>query len=245
MSNSFFQFKQFTIQQDRCAMKVTTDGCLFGAWCAREIRRMQKKIEYVLDIGAGTGLLSLMIAQQCSAKIDAIELDKEAYEQAKQNMATSPWHKNLFVIQGDAKYMAIALAKNYDVIVSNPPFYENELEPGNTKKNIAHHSGGLLLDDLLTIINDAIAPEGQFYLLLPFKRNNEIESLLKKRDLTISRKVLVRQSTKHDFFRIMLSARIGNTGKGDPITEELSIRDEQQNYTPEFAQLLKDYYLYL
>src|SRR5688572_28253839 len=158
MPNSYFKFKQFTVNRDRAAMKVTTDACLFGAWAARSARQSavgqsgSPGIHHVLDIGTGTGLLSLMMAQQINAEIDAIELDEDAFEQAQQNMASSPWHDNLFVIQGDAKDMAYVLGKEYDIIVSNPPFYENELESPDLKKNRAHHSAGLSLDELLSII---------------------------------------------------------------------------------------------
>jgi tRNA1Val (adenine37-N6)-methyltransferase len=251
MPNSYFKFKQFTINQDRAAMKVTTDACLFGAWAARSARQSavgqsgSPGIHHVLDIGTGTGLLSLMMAQQINAEIDAIELDEDAFEQAQQNMASSPWHDNLFVIQGDAKDMAYVLGKEYDIIVSNPPFYENELESPNLKKNRAHHSAGLSLDELLSIIGGILSPDGQFYLLLPYKRQHEAEHLFYKHDLTITHKVFVRQSTKHDHFRIMIAGRIGLSGKRQPVTEEISIWDDQQQYTAEFVDLLKDYYLYL
>jgi tRNA1Val (adenine37-N6)-methyltransferase len=121
VANNYFQFKQFTIHQDRCAMKVTTDGCLFGAWIAKQVDGNKLAVDNILDIGTGTGLLSLMIAQQSPAKIDAIEIDKETYEQAKENVAASPWAERINIIHGDAKQLPAS--QQYDVIVSNPPFY--------------------------------------------------------------------------------------------------------------------------
>ncbi|MDQ6609132.1 MAG: 50S ribosomal protein L11 methyltransferase, partial [Bacteroidota bacterium] len=98
MPNTYFSFKQFTIYQDRCAMKVTTDGCLFGSWCANEIYKLIHSQVYLLDIGAGTGLLSLMIAQKNKCVIDAIEIDKEAAMQAIENISASPWNKKIYVV---------------------------------------------------------------------------------------------------------------------------------------------------
>jgi tRNA1Val (adenine37-N6)-methyltransferase len=250
MPNSFFAFKQFSIHQDRSAMKVTTDACLFGAWVANKTKNTSEEINDVLDIGTGTGLLSLMLAQVLVPKnnqisIDAVELDKDAAEQAKENMAASPWHKQLFVMPGDAKYMAYTFAKDYDVIISNPPFYETELESGNLQINQARHSAGLLLTELFTIIRDLLQPEGRFYLLLPYKRYEEVIELLREYDLTVSNLLLVKQSTKHGYFRMMLAGRKGTGGKGDPLTEEIAIWNDNQQYTPEFVALLKEFYLYL
>ena len=134
MPNPYFQFKQFIIYHDRCAMKVTTDSCLFGSWCADEIKNDNNKdeIKKILDIGAGSGLLSLMIAQRNDCFIDAIEIDEAAAKQAKENVAASPWKDRIEVHQINALHHSYQ--QLYDVIVSNPPFYENELESPHTKK---------------------------------------------------------------------------------------------------------------
>jgi len=246
VANNYFQFKQFTVQQDRCAMKVTTDGCLFGAWVAKESGESNENLQSknVLDIGTGTGLLSLMFAQQhFKSTIDAIEIDKEAYEQAKENSSSSPWADKINVIHGDI--MEFQPSQQYDVIISNPPFYENELKSGNSKKNMAHHDNALLIDDLLAIIKQNLKPKGRFYLLLPYKRNNEIDSCIAKNNLTIVQKVLVKQSTQHNYFRILLSGKHTENEKEDFITTEITIRNKEEKYKPEFIHLLKDYYLHL
>lgn len=250
MPNPYFSFKQFTVYHDRSAMKVTTDACLFGAWVAGEIKDQADTAAslQLLDIGTGTGLLSLMIAQQLiplnnKITIDAIELDKDAAEQAKQNIESTPWNKNINVITGDAKQAPFE--KRYDIIISNPPFYEAELESGDLKKNIARHSPGLLITELFTIISRLLKPRGLFYLLLPYKRHDEIIGILDKYNLALSGKELLRQSTSHNYFRIMIA---GCNGKytGNEITEgEIAIWDEKQEYTPAFRRLLKEYYLYL
>ncbi|MES1221925.1 MAG: methyltransferase [Bacteroidota bacterium] len=242
MSNSYFNFKQFTVHQDKCAMKVTTDSCLFGAWVANEAKSKNATFKNILDVGTGTGLLALMIAQaNTESSIDGIEIDKEACGQAEENIKASPWKTGIDIHCGDVK--EFLFNKKYDLILSNPPFYENELNSDNNKRNIAHHSENLSLDDILRIIKNNLADNGIFFLLLPYKRKVEIELLLEKNGLFISKKVLVRQTVHHDYFRIMLA---GNTN-ADTQTEEneISIKSGERQYTADFAGLLKDYYLHL
>jgi tRNA1Val (adenine37-N6)-methyltransferase len=246
MGNSYFQFKQFTIQQDKCAMKVTTDGCLFGAWVAERIKNEQLIINNCLDIGTGTGLLSLMLAQKIpAAEIDAIEIDTETAKQAQANADASPWKDKIFVMPGDAKDMAYTFAKDYDVIISNPPFYENELTSPDAQKNTAHHDSGLLLADLLQVIKDILQQDGHFYLLLPYKRFLEAGLLFQKYELAITHTALVRQSSQHPPFRFFVAG--GHSGNREAIytKDEIVIRDEKNNYTDAFIDLLKDYYLHL
>ena len=162
MANNYFQFKQFIIHQDRCAMKVTTDSCLFGAWVAAAVRSQDpiaigSGVRSLLDIGAGTGLLSLMIAQKNNISIDAIEIDKDAFLQASENIAASPWSERIKISHADIKYFNPLPAK-YDIIVSNPPFYENEWQSESLQRNTAHHSSELLLTDLLDIISASLKP---------------------------------------------------------------------------------------
>lgn len=225
-------------------MKVTTDACLFGAWAAREVANFQPEIKTLLDIGTGTGLLTLMMAQQHpTALIDAIETDPDAAEQARENVTNSPWNKNIRVIHGDVN--KFSFDKKYDCIISNPPFYENDLRGENIKKNIAHHNEGLLLADLLSIIKKSLQAQGFFYLLLPIKRQEEIKNLFRKNELSIHKLVFVRQSADHDYFRIMLAGRLNNDGVNETTIEEIAIMGANNEYTDGFKELLKDYYLYL
>ncbi|MGZ8510909.1 MAG: tRNA1(Val) (adenine(37)-N6)-methyltransferase, partial [Chitinophagaceae bacterium] len=130
MANSYFQFKQFTINQDHCAMKVTTDGCLFGAWVAGEVKNRSHDTRNMLDIGVGTGLLSLMVAQKNPHLIiDGAEIDKSAYTQAKENILSAPFKNKIYISNSDIRDGVFGT--NYDIVVSNPPFYENELQSGN------------------------------------------------------------------------------------------------------------------
>jgi tRNA1Val (adenine37-N6)-methyltransferase len=243
MANSYFQFKQFTIHQDHCAMKVTTDACLFGAWIVNEVKNQKLKVKPVLDIGTGTGLLSLMVAQKNpELKIDAIEIDTDAAEQAKINVGSSPWKEQINIIQADMK--EFSFEKEFDLIISNPPFYEKEIRSATHSKNVAHHSENLTLKELLVIIKDNLSKTGSFFLLLPYKRNEEIKKLLNVHELKISKILFVRQSVKHDYFRIFIKGSL-NTEDKETEFDELSILNEKQQYTHEFVTLLKDYYLHL
>lgn len=260
MPNPYFRFKQFTIFHDRCAMKVTTDACLFGAWCAQEVATKAQrregftkerndapeeqetrndKPETLLDIGAGTGLLSLMVRQKNVVETDAIEIDAEAAAQAAENVKASGFD-GIRVLHQDLR--SFNPGKTYDLIISNPPFYEDDLASGKAKKDTAHHGEHLKLDDLLLFVREHLSPNGSFFLLMPFKRHDELMQKLPSNNLFISQKITVRQSTRHQPFRLMLRC---TPSPVDSIQNEISIRDEADNYTGEFVDLLKDYYLYL
>lgn len=241
MGNSYFQFKQFTIYHDRCAMKVTTDSCLFGAWAAKEIENEKLRIEKVLDIGTGTGLLSLMIAQKKFVHTDAIEIDKEAALQAIENSYASPWSSNIQVL--NKNILQLANNKQYDCIICNPPFYENDLKSGSSKKNIARHSHKLTLPQVMAVIKNKLADRGIFFLLLPAKRFYQVKQLIKEYSLSITKIVQVRQSVNHPYFRVMIMG-INEENKESGVSE-IAVWDENKNYTSEFTELLRDYYLYL
>ena len=228
-------------------MKVTTDACLFGAWVANEVESdpdsYREKTESVLDIGTGTGILSLMFAQKHpETNILAVEIDKDAELQAKENVDASPWKDCITVLEGDVKNYSFP--ERFDLIISNPPFYERELRSETERKNIAYHSDNLTLQELLHTIKTGLSTDGNFFLLLPYKRNDEIKRIFKDHQMHISKILLVRQSVKHDYFRILIKGSL-NAGQQETEFDEMSIWDEKQQYTNEFVQLLKDYYLHL
>ena len=253
MSNSFFQFKQFIIHQDKCAMKVTTDACLFGAWIVNRISKetfppdrlsQSAKINNCLDIGAGTGLLSFMIAQEYhDANIDAMEIHEETATQAKENADALFFKNRIHVVHADARNYSFRC--KYDLIVCNPPFYENELQSPSPEKNIAHHSQSLLLHELLPVIKNNLHSKGFFFLLMPFKRYEEIRKLPDKYEFDLLQMTFVKQSFYHDPFRVMLMGQLHSGRTIITEMDELSIWDENKNYSMEFTELLKDYYLYL
>ena len=224
-------------------MKVTTDACLFGAWVAEEVKSQKLKIKRGLDIGTGTGLLSLMLAQKNPAtNILAVEIDKDAAEQAAKNIGASVWKDHVEILKTDVK--EFSSLEKFDLIFSNPPFYENELRSETDRKNIAHHSENLTLKELLDITKTNLNADGNFFLLFPYKRNDEIKKLFKDHQLYIAKILLIRQSIKHDYFRIFIKGNLSATEKEIEF-DEMSIWDEHQQYTNEFIRLLKDYYLHL
>lgn len=238
MPNDYFQFKQFLIRQDKCAMKVCTDACLFGAWTAHSSQLMACS---VLDIGCGTGLL-LMLAQKLpDAVFDAVEIDEAAAEQAKENFDTSLWKERLNIYHTSIQQFADAANKKYDIIISNPPFYENDLRSNNTKRNLALHSSDLKLEELINIADLLLNNDGDFFVLLPYRRTKKFEVLIERR-FFIKEKVFIKQTPKHNYFRSMFWLTKRTTSLEQ---SEIIIMNEDGKYTTEFIELLKDYYLYL
>lgn len=219
-------------------MKVCTDSCVFGAWMAVRIEdRSPKKI---LDIGTGSGLLSLMAAQKTSALIHAIDIDNNAIIQANENFKLSPWPRQFHASCADIKEWPAT--SKYDCIISNPPFYENDLLPGQEGKKNSKHSNTLRLADLSKAVAALLEQDGFFGVLLPYARAEYFEKETIKHSLFVNEKLHIRQSTKHDYFRTILILE----KKNKPVNQkEISIRNNSKEYTPEFISLLKDYYLYL
>lgn len=241
MANSFFQFKQFTIHQEGAAMKVTTDGCLFGAWIAhteKELITGNPSGLHLLDIGTGTGLLSLMIAQQCPYRITALDIDADAAMQAAANIAASPWADRMAVVQQDIKTWQSP--QLFDCIVCNPPFYENEWQSDHASRNMAHHSSHLTLEKLIKVIDPLLSPNGRLYLLLPFKRWPVAQRLLKGNGWHLHQVMLARQTPRHQPFRAMLQARRSVDAVDE---EEIVIKEEDHRYSDKFIELLSPYYL--
>jgi len=224
-------------------MKVTTDACLFGG-SLPPAPFQEEGVCSLLDIGTGTGLLALMYAQKDpTAKIDAIEIDKETAEQAKENIEASPWVNRINIINADARNFQFQ--NKYDLIISNPPFYESELRSSDAQKNIAQHGEELLFKELLNIIKANLKPDGLFYLLLPNKRITEALFLIEKNKLNVTHMTMVRQSVNHNVFRIIVCGKHSYNDNSDYKKDEIAIWDERQQYTANFKELLKDYYLHL
>ncbi len=219
-------------------MKVCTDACLFGAYIANEIQQLP--VKNILDIGTGTGLLTLMLAQKTSATIDAVEIDAAAFTQGKQNIEQSPWIEKIAIYNSDI--LQFKTNKKYDCIISNPPFFEADLKSGDEKKNFAKHDTSLTFTALLNVVTENLSPAGFFSVLLPFHRSNYFEAEAAKINFNLIKKILIKQTPKHNHFRSIL---IFSTKKLETIQEEIIVKNEEENYSAKFIELLKDYYLHL
>jgi len=221
-------------------MKVCTDSCLFGAWINEWIIQTKPNISNALDIGTGTGLLSLMLAQNHAFEIDALEIDESAFNQASQNIANTNWN-NQINIQLTSLQEFIP-TKKYDFIFSNPPFYENDLKSNDSSKNLAKHDSGLSLETLISFIDKNLSDTGFAALLLPFHRKKHIEDLVKYFSFSILAQTLVKQSANHNHFRTMILFSKQNS---IPQENEMNIYEERNIYSDAFLHLLKEYYLHL
>ncbi len=219
-------------------MKVCTDACLFGAYIANEIQQLP--VKNILDIGTGTGLLTLMLAQKTSATIDAVEIDAAAFTQGKQNIEQSPWIEKIAIYNSDI--LQFQTNKKYDCIISNPPFFEADLKSGDEKKNFAKHDTSLTFTELLNFVTENLSPGGFFSVLLPFHRSNYFEVEAAKINFNLIKKILIKQTPRHNHFRSIL---IFSTKKLETIQEEIIVKNEEGNYSAKFIELLKDYYLHL
>lgn len=242
MGNSYFRFKQFTVYQDRCAMKVCTDSCILGAYAALTSAECNIPCENILDIGGGTGLLSLMLAQKIPAQIEAVELNHSAYLQMRENFALSPWREKLLSIHTDIR--SFAPETGYNLIISNPPFFENDLKASRQEKNDAKHDSGLRLAELFAIINKLLNENGKFMVLLPHARTSVALNLIATQGLKPAEILEIRQTAFHEPFRSILTGKKTDNISEEIIRKHLAI-STGEGYTKEFAELLKDYYLKL
>ena len=220
-------------------MKVCTDSCLFGAWVNKIVQK--NKYASALDIGTGTGLLSLMASQGNDLKIDAIEIEENAAIQAKENVFVSKWKDSICI--HTLSLQEFKPTHKYDIILSNPPFFENDLMSEEAEKNAAKHNTTLTLGEIISFISKNLSEEGLAMILLPFHRLDYFEQILSKEKLHITEKVLVRQTPKHDYFRAMIC--FAKIKPDQSITKQIIIRDKKNEYSEEFINLLRDYYLKL
>jgi tRNA1Val (adenine37-N6)-methyltransferase len=240
MAKGFFQFKQFTIAQDQCAMKVCTDACYFGAWLAS----LPDPECQVLDIGTGTGLLSLMLAQAWpKSTFLALEIDPEAAKQANENFQQSPWEERLKVKHTSLQEFLQQSQQTFSCIISNPPFYENRLSGPNRKKNIAHHGEGLLQEDLLLGVRKLLNKEGHSYLLYPLVEADSFQSLAEKQGMSIQVKSQLQDRAEAPIIRKVISISHKKNPKEETEIPTIMVKNKSGQFSEGFASLLKEYYI--
>ncbi len=238
MGNTYFQFKQFTINQSKATLKVCTESCIFGAYIPVD------KAKNVLDIGTGTGLLALMLAQRSTAQITAIELDTPSFEDAQDNFLHSPWQHRLHIENKNIKDITPHTNQTYDLIVCNPPFFIEQLKSPNDRINTALHGHDLKPADLFEIVNTLTMQEGRFYVLLPEREMNLLLDQFTKGDWQCIDILKIFQKENKAVFRIV--AGFQKTSSIQEMKDtKLIIHEEDRTYSEDFCRLLKDYYLYL
>ena len=243
MANTYFSFKSFTVHQDKAGMKVCTDACLFGAWAS--LHALKPETKRILDIGTGTGLLSLMLAQFTTATIEAIDIDENAMLQAKENFTASPWKEQLSVHHQSLEEFMRSQHKKFDLIISNPPFFENQLKSAQHNRNLAMHSHQFSLSLLAGGMADLLSEDGIGAVLLPYQRTEEWKQVASKENLILFHTCHVKQTQDHSFFRsffLLRKKKKEENTSGTEIQEEISIKTGL-DYSPECKTILKDYYL--
>jgi len=253
VANTFFQFKKFIVHQEHTSMKVCTDACLFGAWAASDQQVINAK--KILDIGAGTGLLSLLIAQaNNNATITAVEIEQAAATEAASNFKLSSWHEQLNLVHDTIQNFGNNTNTLYDVIITNPPFYEGDLKSPDENKNTAAHSTALPWNILIENVAKLLIDGGSFFVLIPTLRAYTMQKICDTHGLTLVEEVLVHNTAKNLPIRAMQKFVKQHAGQIDaektndiPQVKrtKIFIKDADNNYSPEFNVLLKDYYLHL
>lgn len=228
-----FTLKQFSVSQENTAMKVCTDSCLFGAIVHSE------NPASALDIGTGTGLLSLMLAQKYpNLFIDAVEIDQNALIDAEKNILESPFKERISLIH--SAIQAYNTDKKYDLIVSNPPFYVNQLKSPKLSTNYARHSEAINNNELMNAINKLLKPTGSLWLMLPPTQMQSIEKEASKYSLYSQARYFIKPNLAKPVFRVITEYKF--TLPKNVYEQEILIY-ENNNYSPIFAQFLRDYYL--
>jgi tRNA1Val (adenine37-N6)-methyltransferase len=218
-------------------MKVCTDSCIFGAYV-----NPLPNVKYILDIGTGTSLLALMLAQKTEAEIDAVEIDPLAATQAKENVGQSIWKERIKVHEHSIQQFSLNDEKKYDFIISNPPFFSNHLKSPDITINKAHHDESLTLEELISCVKRLLSSDGIFAVMFPPYESILLEELAKKYQLYTVEKCFIRDRQGSGFTRVISLYSFNSL----PCKEHrMNIKNEDGTYSTEFRKLLADYYLYL
>ncbi len=237
MANPYFRFKQFTVWHDKCAMKVGTDAVLLGAWAnVSESKR-------ILDVGTGTGIIALMLAQRGTGHINAIDIDADACAQAKENVMASPFAERINIIHAAyGEYSASASGRKvYDLIVSNPPYFVNSLKCPDSKRATARHTDSLPLSELINNSRPLLSPHGHIALILPHEQLEEVKSLAQKNTLFVSRQTDVIPVRGAQPKRLLIELSCVETKK--IVHDTLILEEPGRQHTAEYVTLTKDFYL--
>ena len=234
--SSPFQFKQFSVHQNRCAMKVGTDGVLLGA-----VTSLQHHPQSILDVGSGTGVIALMLAQRSHAEtIDAIELDEYAYEQCVENFEASPWADRLFCYHASFEEFFTEMEESYDLIISNPPFYSETVTSGSTPRDQARQNSALPFEQLFMGVGELLSEAGTFSLIIPITEEETVLGIGKRNGLYAFHILRIKGNPNAPLKRCIV--QFSRTQK--PLSEEeLTIELERHQFTEKYIALTKEFYL--
>jgi len=232
-----FQFKQFNINQERCAMKIGTDAVLLGAWCP-----INNNPFSILDIGAGTGILSLILAQRSNAsQIDAIEIEENAYEQCVENFEASHWGDRLFCYHASLNDFINEPEDQYDIIISNPPFYSEDYKTDNSQRDLARFQDALPFEALVKATTLLLSENGIFTVIIPFKEENRLLNLCAQAELFPIKMTRVKGTPTGPIIRSLIAFKRYEL----PVlsANELVIETSRHVYTEAYTKLTRDFYL--
>jgi tRNA1Val (adenine37-N6)-methyltransferase len=217
-------------------MKIGTDGVLLGAWTS-----LKNAPESILDIGTGTGLIALMLAQRCEAEtIDALEIDEDAYEQCVTNFEDSPWGDRLFCYHAGLDEFLEELEDQYDLIVSNPPFYVEKVSSGNPSRDMARQNRSLPFNELIEGVTKLLSPNGTFTTIIPYKEETSFVNLTSNSGLFVNRITRIKGNPTSEIKRSLLQFSFN---KKEILEDELIIEIDRHQYTQAYIELTKDFYL--
>jgi len=234
---STFNFKQFSVQQNKCAMKIGTDSVLLGAWCPIDNNPFS-----VLDIGAGTGVLSLMLAQRSHAEqIDALEIDEDTYEQCVENFEASPWSDRLFCFHAGLDEFIEEPEDEYDIIISNPPFYSEDYKTDNSQRDLARFQDAMPFEELVEAADLLLSENGIFAVIIPYKEEERFIDLCAEVELFPVKVTRVKGSHTTPIIRSLLAFKRYELSV--LTADELVIEINRHEYTDDYINLTKDFYL--
>ena len=244
MPNDYFSFKQFTIHQDRCAMKVGTDGVLLGV-LAPVLVENNDSLPKILDIGTGTGLVAIMLAQRTGggAQISAVEIDSAAASQAQENADATKW--NIEVYNASIQDFTKSTDEKFDLIVSNPPYFINSLKAPDKSRNTARHTDELSFEDLVGSAEKLLAEKGRFTVIIPFSSENEFIRIADAKNLFAESLVRVVPKVGKEAKRSVITfCKVSEKNNCNTNVTELVIETETRHcYSEEFKRLTADFYL--
>lgn len=236
MPESLFRFKEFSVSQGKSAMKVGTDGVLLGSWV-----KIPNPTNTVLDIGTGTGLIALQVAQRSESEIiDALEVEDGAFEQAVENFENSPWSDRLFCYHASLQQFQMEMEERYDLIICNPPFFNNSYPAESEKRNLARQTDQLSFESLLTCTSDLMESGGSCAFVIPFQNEDEFLILAESQNLHVNRLTRVKGSPSSPVKRSLI--QMSREKRGIELSE-LVIETTRHQYTAEYIELVKDFYL--